>query len=47
VPHHGPASIADGYLSGVACATAQNCMAVGQYAKSGDLRTAFIERQRA
>jgi hypothetical protein len=47
VPHHGPASIANGYLSGVACATAQNCMAVGQYAKEGDLRTAFIEHQRA
>ena len=45
VPHHGPASIADGYLSGVACATSRSCTAVGEYEKSGELRTAFIERQ--
>ena len=44
VPHHGPASIADGYLSGVAC-TNQNCIAVGEYAKSNETRTAFIEHQ--
>jgi hypothetical protein len=46
VPHHGPSSIANGYLSGVACPSPQNCIALGQYAKGGDLRTAFIERQR-
>jgi hypothetical protein len=45
VPHHGPASTANGYLSGVACPTVQNCMAVGRYAKDGDLRAALIERQ--
>jgi hypothetical protein len=47
VPHHGSTSIGNGYLSGVACTTTQNCIAVGEYAKSNELRTAFIERQRA
>ena len=45
VPHHGPASISNGYLSGVACTTAQTCIAVGEYAKSNELRTAFIQHQ--